>query len=109
MGLKEIRLPPKQFAQQKMELLDKHQARHKSILNGTYKEKTSESNFVSNSEAMNTLLNEVKIEQQHTIQKEILSDEELVFTPTRNNKPIQLPPLLSIKGVSFLTKENICV
>ena len=109
MGLKEIRLPPKQFAQQKMELLDKHQARHKSILNGTYKEKTSESNFVSNSEAMNTLLNEVKIEQQHTIQKDILSDEELVFTPTRNNKPIQLPPLLSINGVSFLTQENICV
>ncbi len=34
MGLKNIKLPPKVFVKEKNELLDKHQARHKDILNG---------------------------------------------------------------------------
>lgn len=108
MQLKNIRLPPKQYAKERMELLDKHQQRHKSILKGTYKENISESNFVSNSVTMDTLLKDISTDNT-PIKKDILSDEELVFTPTRNNKPIQLPPLLSINGVSFLTQENICV
>lgn len=108
MQLKNIRLPPKQYAKERMELLDKHQQRHKSILKGTYKENISESNFVSNSVTMDNLLKDISTENT-PIKKDILSDEELVFTPTRNNKPIQLPPLLSINGVSFLTQENICV
>ena len=108
MQLKNIRLPPKQYAKERMDLLDKHQQRHKSILKGTYKENISESNFVSNSVTMDTLLKDISTDNT-PIKKDILSDEELVFTPTRNNKPIQLPPLLSINGVSFLTQENICV
>jgi len=108
MQLKNIRLPPKQYAKERMELLDKHQQRHKSILKGTYKENISESNFVSNSVTMDNLLKDISTDNT-PIKKDILSDEELVFTPTRNNKPIQLPPLLSINGVSFLTQENICV
>ena len=48
MQLKNIRLPPKQFAIQRMELLDKHQARHKSIIDGSYKEKMSEKNIQKN-------------------------------------------------------------
>ena len=108
MQLKNIRLPPKQYAKERMELLDKHQQRHKSILKGTYKENISESNFVSNSVTMDNLLKDISTENT-PIKRDVLSDEELVFTPTRNNKPIQLPPLLSINGVSFLTQENICV
>ena len=50
MQLKNIRLPPKQFAIQRMELLDKHQARHKSIIDGSYKEKMSEKNIQKNNE-----------------------------------------------------------
>lgn len=111
MGLKNIKLPPKQYAQQKNELLDKHQERHKSILNGSYRDKMSERNLENNSEqiAMNSLLNEINTDTTPIKQRVVLSDEELVFTPTRYNKPIQLPPLLSINGVSFLTQENICV
>lgn len=55
MGLKQIKLPPKQYAQQRMELLDKHQERYKDILNGitpNLQRENRENSIKNNSEAI---------------------------------------------------------
>ena len=36
-------------------------------------------------------------------------EDEEVFCPNWNNRPIQQPPIVSINGVSFLTQDNIGV
>ena len=102
MQLKNIRLPPKQFAKERMDLLDKHQERHKNILQGTYKENITESNFVRNSEAMDKLLDEVQPQQQET---KHWSDRGFVpgIHPPRERKQ----PRVYFMGESFLTDGNI--
>jgi hypothetical protein len=119
MGLKNIKLPPKEMVKQRAELLDQHQARHKDIVNGITP-KMNESNAQKNNER-------IKIEEDLRKFEELfppLTEEELkqpviltsnprlqeaIFTPSWNYIPKIIPPVISINGVGFLTIENIAV
>jgi hypothetical protein len=102
MGLKQIKLPPKQYAMQRMELLDKHQDRHKNILQGITKNLTDGS-----FEKIESELQQQESTKQITQPQPIKRDT--IFTPSWSYVPKISPPVISINGVGFLTIENIAV
>jgi nucleoside-triphosphatase THEP1 len=123
MQLKNIKLPPRQFAQERNELLDKHQARHKKIIEGNHKE-NSEKNIQKNSEDIvrNEELNKEfdrmfppitpselaeiqRINSEQEQQQTLWSDG--VHIPGIHPPVEKLNPIVYIDGQSFLTNQNI--
>ena len=124
MGLKNIKLPPKVFVKEKNELLDKHQARHKDILNGITL-KVNETNFEKNSETTVRIEGETPQiftnigERDIAVDKDILQDlkreqeqqktlwSDGVHIPGIHPPRPKLKPRVYIDGESFVTAHNL--
>jgi DNA-binding transcriptional ArsR family regulator len=112
MGLKEIRLPPKQHAQARAELLDKHQERHKAILTGTYKENMRESNLQINSEqiTMKALLKDFNTETTPAAEQQITKHwSDGVHIPGIHPPKEELKQIVYFNNAPFLSSGNLCV
>ena len=125
MQLKNIKMPPKQFAKERMDLLDKHQARHKAIIEGNHKE-NSEKNIQKNSEEIvrNEELNKEfdrlfppltpiefaelqRTNSEQEQQKTVWSDG--VHIPGIHPPRPKLKPRVYFANESFVTNQNLSV